>query len=111
MGQEDESIVTVYGAYAELDQPAIAVAGTLLGQFIITSGTQILRTEIFAISNGVALDASTDEWADEYDGYNLEEMATSIETNTADIASLEADVNQIKEDFNFIMSRLSALGV
>ena len=69
---------------------------------LITSGTQILRTEIFAINNGVALDASTDEWADEYDGYNLEEMATSIETNTADIASLEADVSQIKEDFTDI---------
>ena len=100
VGQEDESIITVYGAYAELDQPAIAVAGTLLGQFVITSGNQILRSQIFAVSNGEALDASTDEWADEYDGYNLEEMATSIETNTADIASLEADVSQIKEDLS-----------
>ena len=87
------------GPYAELTQVALAVSGKMRGQFKITSGTQILRTEIFAINNGVALDASTDEWADEYDGYNLEEMATSIETNTADIASLEADVSQIKEDF------------
>lgn len=101
IGQEDESVVTVYGAYAELDQAAIAISGTLLGQFKITSGDQILRTEIFTISNGVALDASTDEWAGEYDGYNLEEMATSIETNTADIATLEADVSQIKEDFTY----------
>ena len=88
------------GPYAELTQIALAVNGKMRGQFKITSGTQILRTEIFAISNGEALDASTDEWADEYDGYNLEEMATSIETNTADIATLEADVSQIKEDFN-----------
>lgn len=89
------------GAYAELTQVALAVSGKMRGQFKITSGTQILRTEIFAINNGVALDASTDEWADEYDGYNLEEMATSIETNTADIASLEADVSQIMEDFAY----------
>lgn len=86
------------GPYAELTQVALAVSGKMRGQFKITSGNQILRTEIFAINNGVALDASTDEWADEYDGYNLEEMATSIETNTADIATLEADVSQIKED-------------
>lgn len=90
------------GPYAELTQVALAVSGKMRGQFKITSGNQILRTEIFAINNGVALDASTDEWADEYDGYNLEEMATSIETNTADIASLEADVSQLKEEFNDI---------
>lgn len=94
---EDETVSNVYGAYAELDQPAIAVAGTLLGQFIITSGDQILRSQIFAVNNGQALDA--DEWAGQYDGYNLDEMATSIETNTADIVTLEADVSQIKEDF------------
>ena len=91
------------GPYAELTQVALAVNGKMRGQFKITSGTQILRTEIFAINNGEALDASTDEWADEYDGYNLEEMATSIETNTSDIASLEADVSQIKEDFTDII--------
>lgn len=86
------------GPYAELTLVALAVSGKMLGQFKITSGTQILRTEIFAINNGVALDASTDEWADEYDGYDLAEMAASIEENTDDIAALEADVNQIKED-------------
>lgn len=92
------------GPYAELTQVALAVSGKMRGQFKITSGDQILRTEIFAISNGEALDASTDEWADEYDGYNLEEMATSIETNTADIATLEADVSQIKEDFTAMVN-------
>ena len=102
IGVEDDTPVTVYGAYAELDQPAIAIAGTLLGQFKITSGDQILRTQVFQIYNGEALDA--DEWADEYDGYNLEEMATSIETNTADIATLEADVSQIKEDLSDMTS-------
>lgn len=88
------------GPYAELTQVALAVNGKMRGQFKITSGTQILRTEIFTINNGVALDASTDEWADEYDGYNLEEMAASIEENTDDIAALEADVSQIKEDLS-----------
>ena len=97
------------GPYAELTQVALAVNGKMRGQFKITSGDQILRTEIFAISNGEALDASTDEWADEYDGYNLEEMASSIETNTADIATLEADVSQIKEDFNDIKSGLNEI--
>lgn len=96
------------GPYAELTQVALAVNGKMRGQFKITSGTQILRTEIFAISNGEALDASTDEWADEYDGYNLEEMATSIETNTADIASLDADVSQIKEDLSDMNTATSA---
>lgn len=93
-----EEIKVIYGAYAELDQAAIAVSGELLGQFRITSGGQVLRTQIFKINNGKALDEGQSEWAGEYDGYNLEEMATSIETNTADIATLEADVSQLKED-------------
>ena len=59
IGQEDESVVTVYGAYAELDQAAIVLPGTLLGQFKITSGDQILRTQIFQILNGEALDSDT----------------------------------------------------
>lgn len=66
------------GAYAELTQVALAVSGKMRGQFKITSGTQILRTEIFAINNGVALDASTDEWAGEYDGYNLDELVETV---------------------------------
>lgn len=83
------------GPYAELTQVALAVSGKMRGQFKITSGTKILRTEIFAISNGEALDASTDEWADEYDGYNLEEMAT--------------DISQIKEDLQDLIARVTAL--
>ena len=75
------------GPYAELTQVALAVNGKMRGQFKITSGTQILRTEIFTISNGVALDASTDEWADEYDGYNLEEMADAIDSMRTATAS------------------------
>ena len=80
---EDETVSNVYGAYAELDQPAIAVAGTLLGQFIITSGDQILRSQIFAVNNGEALDA--DEWAGEYDGYNLDELVEKVDAAVAKV--------------------------
>lgn len=91
-GDEDAQFL---GPYAELTQVALAVNGKMRGQFKITSGTQILRTEIFAISNGEALDASTDEWAGEYDGHNLEEMAT--------------DISQLKEDLRALVARVSAL--
>ena len=83
------------GPYAELTQIALAVNGKMRGQFKITSGDQILHTEIFAISTGEALDASTDEWAGEYDGYNLEEMS--------------ADISQLKEDLRAMLARVTAL--
>lgn len=67
----------VYGAYAELTQTALAVSGTLQAQFMLTSGDQVIRTEIFTIDNGVALD-NTNEWAGEYQGYDLEEFAAVI---------------------------------
>lgn len=69
---------TVYGAYAELTQTALAVSGTLRAQFTLTSGDQILRTEIFSINNGVALDSTVSEWADEYQGWNLDEFAAIV---------------------------------
>ena len=76
VGVVDDTPVTAYGAYAELDQPAIAIAGKLLGQFKITSGDQILRTQIFQILNGEALDSDT--WAGDYDGYNLDELVETV---------------------------------
>ena len=94
MGQADESIVTVYGAYAELDQPAIAVAGTLLGQFVITSGDQILRSQIFAVNNGEALDSDT--WAGQYDGYNLDELVAKVDNAVEKVDGMEADVSELK---------------
>lgn len=72
-----EEVIT-YGAYAELSQTALAVSGTLKAQFMFTSGEQILRTEIFSINNGVALDATVSEWADEYQGWNLDEFAAIV---------------------------------
>ncbi len=86
-GEEGEVTDTYYGVYAELDQPALAVSGTLLGQFKITTGTQILRTEIFYINNGRALDAETSEWAGEYQGYDLDEFAERIEEAENAVAS------------------------
>ena len=97
VGVEDETPITAYGAYAELDQPALAISGTLLGQFKITSGDQILRTQIFQILNGEALDSDT--WAGDYDGYNLDELVADVAEAVEKVGDLETDVAQIKEDF------------
>ena len=91
---EDETVSNVYGAYAELDQPAIAVAGMLLGQFIITSGDQVLRSQIFSDNNGEALDA--DEWAGQYDGYNLDELVEKVDNAVDKVDGMEADVSELK---------------
>ena len=90
---------TAYGAYAELDQVALAVKGTVLGQFRITSGDQILRTQIFKIFNGEALDSDT--WAGDYDGYNLDELVADVAEAVEKVGDLETDVAQIKEDFTY----------
>ena len=99
IGVEDDTPVTVYGAYAELDQAALAISGTLLGQFKITSGDQILRTQIFQILNGEALDSDT--WAGDYDGYNLDELVADVAEAVEKVGDLETDVAQIKEDFTY----------
>lgn len=68
---------------AELTDVATAVKGTLLGQFKIEDGTQVLRTEVFKINNGVALDIDSDKWADTYQGYDLSDFdarLTELET-------------------------------
>ena len=61
---EETPIVTetYYGVTADLDNDALAVAGVLQAQFVISTGTQVLRTEIFKINNGRALDAEITEW-------------------------------------------------
>ena len=93
---------TIKGVYAELTQTALAVKGKCLCQFKITDGEQILRTEIFAVNNGQALDADIEEWAGDLDGHNLDEMADSIET-------LEANVGQIQEDLSTVKEGLRAV--
>lgn len=70
--------VTYYGVYAELDQAVLAKKGKVLGQFKITSGDQVLHTEVFVVNTGRALDAETSEWAGEYQGYNLDELVQSV---------------------------------
>ena len=104
IGVEDDTPVTVYGAYAELDQTALAISGTLLGQFKITSGDQILRTQIFQILNGEALDSDT--WAGDYDGYNLDELVADVDAAVAKVDAMETDVSQIKEDFTDIRGEI-----
>lgn len=93
---------TVYGAYAELTQTALAISGTLKAQFMFTSGEQIIRTEIFTINCGEALDASTDTWAGDLDGHNLDEMAESIETLETAVGTLQTDVSSIKKDLQAV---------
>lgn len=89
--------VTTYGAYAEFTPAALAVKGKLDAQFMITSGGQVLRTEIFTVTNGEALDASTSEWAEEYQGYNLDELVQSVNESSAKVDAMEDDVSDLKE--------------
>ena len=96
----DEQVITTYGAYAELSAAALAVKGTLRAQFMFTSGDQILRTEIFAINCGEALDASTDTWAGEYQGYNLDELVQNVNESSSKVDAMEQDVSELKSGFN-----------
>ena len=96
---------SVYGAYAELTQTALAISGTLLAQFMLTSGEQILRTEIFTINNGVALDATVSEWAGEYQGYNLDELVQDVNTAVATVEAMEQDVSELKSGLNGINAK------
>lgn len=88
---------TIKGVYAELTQAALAKSGNLKAQFKMTVGQQILRTEIFSINNGQALDADIEEWAGDLDGHNLDEMAESIETLETSVGTLQTDVSSVKE--------------
>lgn len=81
--------ITYYGVYAELDQVALAKTGVLLGQFKITNGEQVLRTEIFRVNNGRALDTETSDWAGEYQGYDLEEEFAALRAEMAQLGYRE----------------------
>lgn len=87
---------TMYGAKADLSDVALAVKGTCRAQFKMTSGEQELRTEIFTISNGEALDAGDGDWAGDLDGHNLDEMAQDIEDTKAAVSEMESDVSDLK---------------
>lgn len=79
---------TIKGVYAELTQAALAKSGTLKAQFKMTVGEQILRTEIFQVKNGIALDGETSEWADQYEGYNLDELVQSVNSAVATVSEM-----------------------
>lgn len=95
----DGAEVTLYGVRAELSQAALAKKGMLLAQFKMTLGEQILRTEVFKINNGVALDAETSTWADQYEGYNLDELVQTVNDVVTTVTGMESDVSTLKEDF------------
>lgn len=102
-GQESVAADTYYGAYAELTQAAISVAGVIYAQFKITNGSQILRTEIFQINNGRALDVEPDSWAGEYDRYDV--IATELLERTE---AAESKANQASSDIRGYAVRIDA---
>ncbi len=77
-----------YGAEGGLSDAALEVKGTALGQFVIRKETEVIRSEIFKIEIGRALDQETEEWADNYQGYNLEEIIQKLEIA---LCSIETD--------------------
>ena len=91
---------TIKGVSAELSQTALAVKGNLKAQFMVSVGDQILRTEIFTVKNGEALDADVSEWAGEYQGYNLDELVQSVNSAVATVGEMESDVSDLKEDLS-----------
>lgn len=69
----------IYGLTAEITQAMLAVRGAVLFQFKMEVGTEILRTEVFKANNGRALDGDAEGWTDEYQGYNLDELAEKVD--------------------------------
>lgn len=76
---DSDSENLIYGVQAEMNQTMLAVQGTILFQFKMTFGNQILRTEIFKSENGRALDGDISDWADTYQGYNLDEVVEKLD--------------------------------
>jgi len=100
---------TIKGVYAELTQTALALKGKLQAQFMITSGEQVLRTEIFLINNGVALGADVSEWAGEYQGYNLDELVQNVNTAVGKVNAMEQDVSDLKSGLSDLELRVEIL--
>lgn len=71
--------VAIHGVTAELSQASLAVKGKAEAQFLIKSGEQELRTEIFTINIGRALDADASEWAGMYQGVDVKGLETRVE--------------------------------
>lgn len=92
---DSDSENLIYGVQAEMTQAMLAVAGIVLFQFKITQGDQILRTEIFKSDNGRALDGDTSEWADTYQGYNLDEIVQKIDAIGLGGIAIEGNILKI----------------
>lgn len=92
---DSDSENLIYGVQAEMTQTMLAVQGTILFQFKMTFGNQILRTEIFKSDNGRALDGDTSEWADTYQGYNLDEIVQKIDAIGLGGIAIEGNVLKI----------------
>lgn len=106
---KDTTVTTRHGAYAELSPASLAKNGKLRAQFMFTSGNQVLRTEIFIINCGEALDASTDTWAGEYQGYNLDELVQNVNETGAKVNAMEADVSELKSGLSDLELRVEIL--
>lgn len=102
-GEEGTVSDTYYGAYAEMTQAALVVPGIGYGQFKISNGSQILRTEIFQINNGRALDVEPDSWAGEYERYDV--IATELLER---MEAAEEKANQAREVSSQLTTDLSA---
>ena len=83
----------LYGLQATISQTMLAIQGTVLFQFKLAFGEEILRTEIFKADNGRALDSDISEWADEYQGYNLDELVENYNKAIDEIARLQGYVD------------------
>ena len=101
----------IYGLEAEITQAMLAVPGIVLFQFKMEVDEEALRTEIFRSNNGRALDGEASSWADEYQGYNLDELAEKVDfigevIRQAVIGDISLD-QAILETHSYIDHRLS----
>ena len=85
----------IYGVQGEMTQTMLAVQGTVLFQFKMTFGNQILRTEIFKSENGRALDGDISDWADTYQGYNLDDLVQKVDAIGLGGIAIEGNVLKI----------------
>lgn len=97
----------VYGLEAEITQAMIAVPGVVLFQFKMEVDNKVLRTEIFRSNNGRALDGEASSWADEYQGYNLDDFAERIDTAERSVAEIGETVNNFNDDVAGLKEDLS----
>lgn len=97
-GDGDEA---VYGLEAEITQAMIAIPGVVRFQFKMEVDGEIIRTEIFSANNGIALDGQTTDWADEYQGYNLDELVEEI-------ADLKGDLNDVEDSIGDLSNLITS---